>query len=204
MKNKKIGLILCIILFIYFIGGIVYSFSGASKKNNKNNNEKSIMQIKGYDYICLENESKLYKDEFKKLKNNLESDNIDYKEYAYSISKLFVIDLYTLNNKKNMYDVGGANFVYPLARDNYKLNVENTLYKYMEDNSDGDRKQKLPEVSNVTIVSDEEIEYEIGEEKFEAYKINIDITYVKDLKYDKKAEIILVKEDKYLYVVEKN
>ena len=93
------------------------------------------------------------------------------------------------------------------AEENYmeqRKELKEKIDKYMEDNSDGDRKQNLPEVSDVTVISDEEIEYEIGEEKFEAYKINIDISYVKDLKYDKKAEVILVKEDKYLYVVEKN
>lgn len=203
MKKKKIGLIICILLLLYFIGGIIYSFSGTSDKN-KNNKKETGIQIKGFDYICLDKETSLYKEEFKILKNNLESDSINYKDYAYSISKLFIIDLYDLNSKKNMYDVGGVDFVYPNARDNYKLNVENTLYKYMENNLDGERKQTLPEVSSVQVVSNEEIEYNIGEEKFQGYKINLDITYVKDLEYDKKAEVILVKQDKYLYVVEKN
>ena len=146
----------------------------------------------------------IYKDEFKILKSNLESKEINYKDYAYSISKMFIIDLYTLNNKNNMYDVGGVQFVYPKARDNFKLNVENTLYKYMEDNSDGKREQDLPEVSNVEVTSDEVYEYTIGEEKYKGYKINLDISYVKDLEYDAKAELILVKVDKYLYIVEKN
>lgn len=203
MRNKKIGLIFCIILLIYFIGGIIYNFSVNSKINKKNKVDNSI-QIKGFEYICFDNDTDLFKNEFKILKLNLESDEINYQEYAYSISKMFIIDLYTLNNKKNMYDVGGVQFVYPSTRDNYKLNVENTLYKYIEDNSEGDRKQILPEVSNVQIVGDELIEYEIGEEKFEGYKINIEINYVKNLEYDEKAEIILVRQDKYLYVVEKN
>ena len=45
---------------------------------------------------------------------------------------MFLIDLYNLDNKKNMYDVGGVIFVFPDARENYKLNVSNTLYKYMK------------------------------------------------------------------------
>ena len=46
--------------------------------------------------------------------------------------------------------------------------------------------------------------YTIGEKEYEAYKINVDIEYVKDLEYDKKAELILIKDDKYIHIVEKN
>jgi len=204
MNKKKIGLVICILLLIYFIGGIIYSFSGVSKTNNKKNKVDNGIQIKGYDYICLEDETELYKNEFKTLKTNLESSEIDYNEYALSVSKMFIIDLYNLNNKKNMYDVGGVLFVHPSARDNYKLNVENTLYKYMEDINDGKREQELPEVSSVNVISTEETEYKIGEETFSGYKVNVEINYVKDLEYDNKAEVILVRQDKYLYVVEKN
>lgn len=204
MNEKKIGIIICIILLLYFIGGIIYNFSDISKRHKNKKEIVSGIQIKDFEYLCRDEQTNLFKDEFKILKNNLESGNIDYNDYAKSISKLFVIDLYTLNNKKNMYDVGGVQFVYPDTRDNYKLNVENTLYKYMEDINDGKRKQELPEVSSVIIKDIIETEYNIGEVSFDGYKINIDITYVKDLEYDKTAEIILVKSDKYLYIVEKN
>ena len=204
MKNKKIGIVVCSILFIYFLGGIFYNIFVDRSDTKKNNNVNNSVQIKGFEYLSNDSDTDLFKNEFKKLKNNLESSNINYNEYALSISKMFIIDLYTLNNKNNMYDVGGVQFVYPEARDNFKLNVENTLYKYMEDNSDGKREQDLPEVSNVEVTSDEVYEYTIGEEKYEGYKINLDISYVEDLEYDAKAELILVKVDKYLYIVEKN
>ena len=199
MKSKKICMFICILLFIYFIGGIIYSFTRKSLSVEK---EEVGIQIKGFEYILKSSDTNIFKTEFEKLKTNLESDDINYNEYAESLSKLFIIDLYTLSNKKNMYDVGGVEFVYKDARENYSLNVENTLYKYME-NIDG-RKQELPEVSDVVINSVEETEYLIGEEKFDGYKVSVDISYVKDLEYDNKAEIILIKEDKYLYVVEKN
>lgn len=204
MKNKKIGIVVCSILFIYFLGGVFYNIFVDRSDTKKNNNVNNSIQIKGFEYLSNYDDTDLFKNEFKKLKKNLESSNINYNEYALSISKMFIIDLYTLNNKNNMYDVGGVQFVYPEARDNFKLNVENTLYKYMEDNSDGKREQELPEVSNVEVTSDEVYEYTIGEEKYEGYKINLDISYVKDLEYDAKAELILVKVDKYLYIVEKN
>lgn len=204
-KNKKFWLIICSIVLLYFIGGIVYinlDRDSSSVKNNKNL-DKGI-SIKGFDYILYEDDVDIYKDEFKKLKKNLESSNINYTEYAESISKMFVMDLYSLDAKKNMYDVGGVQFVYPDIRDNYKLNVTNTLYKYMKDNSDGKREQDLPMVKSVSIKNEDETKYKIGEEEFDGYKINLDIEYVKDLEYDKSAEIILVKKDKYLYIVEKN
>lgn len=204
-KNKKFWLIICSIVLLYFIGGIVYvnlDRDSSSVKNNKNL-DKGI-SIKGFDYILYEDDIDIYKDEFKKLKKNLESSNINYTEYAESISKMFVMDLYSLDAKKNMYDVGGVQFVYPDIRDNYKLNVTNTLYKYMKDNSDGKREQDLPMVKSVSIKNEDETKYKIGEEEFDGYKINLDIEYVKDLEYDKSAEIILVKKDKYLYIVEKN
>lgn len=204
-KNKKFWLIICSIALLYFIGGIVYinlDRNSSSVKNNKNL-DKGI-SIKGFDYILYEDDIDIYKDEFKKLKKNLESSNINYTEYAESISEMFVMDLYSLEAKKNMYDVGGVQFVYPDIRDNYKLNVTNTLYKYMKDNSDGKREQDLPMVKSVSIKNEDETKYKIGEEEFDGYKINLDIEYVKDLEYDKSAEIILVKKDKYLYIVEKN
>lgn len=204
-KNKKFWLIICSIVLLYFIGGIVYINLDRDSSNVKNNkNVDKGISIKGFDYILYEDDIDIYKDEFKKLKKNLESSNINYTEYAESISKMFVMDLYSLDAKKNMYDVGGVQFVYPDIRDNYKLNVTNTLYKYMKDNSDGKREQDLPMVKSVSIKNEDETKYKIGEEEFDGYKINLDIEYVKDLEYDKSAEIILVKKDKYLYIVEKN
>ena len=204
-KNKNFWLIICSIALLYFIGGIVYVNLDRDSGNVKNNkNVDKGISIKGFDYILYEDDIDIYKDEFKKLKKNLESSNINYTEYAESISKMFVMDLYSLKVKKNMYDVGGVQFVYPDIRDNYKLNVTNTLYKYMKDNSDGKREQDLPMVKSVSIKNEDETKYKIGEEEFDGYKINLDIEYVKDLEYDKSAEIILVKKDKYLYIVEKN
>ena len=117
---------------------------------------------------------------------------------------MFLIDLYNLSGKKNMYDVGGVEFVYPDNVDNYKLNVTNTLYKYMIDNSDGKREQVLPTVSGVNVTSDEETTFKIKDEEYDGYKLNLEISYVEDLGYDKVVELILVRKDKYLYVVEKN
>lgn len=204
MKNKIIGLVVCIMLFIYFFGGVIYNFilDKPSKENIKE--VKSSNTIKGYEYLLYDDDLDIYKNEFEVLKKNLESKKIDYEEYAKSISKMFLIKLYSLNNMDNKYDIKGTEFIYPEARENFELNIVNTLNKYVEDNSDGKRKQVLPTVSGIEIISFEETKFKISEEEYDAYKINLNIKYIKDLGYDEKAELIIVKSDKYLYIVEKN
>ena len=200
--KKKVILFLCILIFVYAAGGTIYYIATRGKKDDKPivTNKDTI---KGYDYTLKSNATKLYEDEFKALKANLEGD-INYDEYAVSVAKLFVIDLYTINNKINKYDTGGASFVYPDGRDNYKLNVQDTIYKYVEDNTNGKRTQNLPEVSSVIVKDSKKDTYKIGDNSFEAYKINLEWSYVQDLGYDKTGEIILIKKDRNIYVVEKN
>ena len=200
--KKKVILFLCILIFVYAAGGTIYYIATREKKDDKPivTNKDTI---KGYDYALKSNATKLYEDEFKALKAHLEGD-INYDEYAVSVAKLFVIDLYTINNKINKYDTGGASFVYPDGRDNYKLNVQDTIYKYVEDNTNGKRTQNLPEVSSVIVKDSKKDTYKIGDNSFEAYKINLEWSYVQDLGYDKTGEIILIKKDKNIYVVEKN
>ena len=199
--KKKVILFLCILIFVYAAGGTIYYIATREKKDDKPivTNKDTI---KGYDYTLKSNATKLYEDEFEALKANLEGD-INYDEYAVSVAKLFVIDLYTINNKINKYDTGGASFVYPDGRDNYKLNVQDTIYKYVEDNTNGKRTQNLPEVSSVIVKDSKKDTYKIGDNSFEAYKINLEWSYVQDLGYDKTGEIILIKKDKNIYVVEK-
>lgn len=200
--KKKVILFFCILIFVYAVGGTIYYIATREKKDDKPivTNKDTI---EGYDYTLKSNATKLYEDEFKALKANLEGD-INYDEYAVSVAKLFVIDLYTINNKINKYDTGGASFVYPDGRDNYKLNVQDTIYKYVEDNTNGKRTQNLPEVSSVIVKDSKKDTYKIGDNSFEAYKINLEWSYVQDLGYDKTGEIILIKKDKNIYVVEKN
>lgn len=200
--KKKVILFLCILIFVYAAGGTIYYIATREKKDDKPivTNKDTI---KGYDYTLKSNATKLYEDEFKTLKANLEG-NINYDEYAVSVAKLFIIDLYTINNKINKYDTGGVSFVYPDGRNNYKLNVQDTIYKYVEDNTDGKRTQNLPEVSSVIVKDSKKDTYKIGNNSFEAYKINLEWSYAQDLGYDKTGEIILIKKDKNIYVVEKN
>lgn len=197
---KKFILIILFMILIYSVGGIYYI-----EYVYKDNNEpvvKNLAEIEGYPYSLKSNVSKLYKDEFNILKDNLEN-NYNEEEYIKSISKLYIIDLYSLKNKLNKYDIN-ADFIYPDIVSNYRLNIENTLYKYLENNSDGNRNQELPVVSNVIIDEILDEKYSLNKENVPCKKVKVTIEYENDLGYDKSGTITLVKQDKYYYIVEYN
>lgn len=200
--KKKIILVVLILILLYSVGGVFYNVY--YKENNNKINITKVDSIKNYTYTLKSNSTELQKSEFKVLKNNLESKDIDYQEYAKSISKLFIIDLYTITNKINKYDVGGISYIYPDSILNYKENVEDTIYKYVEDNTSKDRMQELPEVNSINVESISDIKYKIDSTEYGAYKLKLKWTYVKDLGYDTESDIIVIKKDKYLYIAEKN
>lgn len=197
---KKFILIILFMILIYSVGGIYYI-----EYVYKDNNEpvvKNLVEIEGYPYSLKSNACKLYKDEFNILKDNLEN-NYNEEEYIKSISKLYIIDLYSLKNKLNKYDIN-VDFIYPDIVSNYRLNIENTLYKYLENNSDGNRNQELPVVSNVIIGEILDEKYSLNKENVPCKKVKVTIEYENDLGYDKSGTITLVKQDKYYYIVEYN
>ena len=108
---------------------------------------KKLDEIKGFSYYLYDNSTDLYKELFNELKTVLEADTIDEEKYAELVSKMFVEEFYTLNNKITNQDVGGLDFVHSSVKENLKLKASNTIYKYIESNVYGDREQQLPEVS---------------------------------------------------------
>ena len=52
---------------------------------------------------------------------------IDYSEYASSITKLFITDFYSLDNKFSSSDFGGLEFIHPDLIENFKLNAGDTM-----------------------------------------------------------------------------
>ena len=48
---------------------------------------------------------------------------------------MFIIDLYTIDNKISRYDVGGLEYVYSGARESLKSVAEDSIYKTVENNS---------------------------------------------------------------------
>lgn len=199
MNKKKIGLVILVLILIYSIGGIYYNLTN---RDTKKNDVKQIDSVDKYNYVLKSNATSLQKTLFNELKGVLKADSVNDDDYAKVIAKMFVTDLYTLTNKVNKYDVGGTDLVLEKGRENFKLNVEDTLYKYLEDNSDGNRNQILPEVIKVNADEITDVKYKIDETEYDAKKVVLSFEYEEDLGYDNKATVILIKQDNYYYVVE--
>lgn len=201
MKIKKIILIVLSVLIVTCLGLIIYSF----KKEDKPIKENKVLEtIEDFGYSLEDRDYHLYKTEYEILKKNLNSGNINNEEYAKSIAKLFIIDLYTLNNKLNKYDVGGSEFVLDEVAENYKLKVEDTLYKLIIDNSYNDRKEVYPIVSKIEIDTIEDTKYTYNDIKYDAYKIKLNWEYEKDANdYDSSGVVIVIEKNSKIYVVEK-
>ena len=163
---------------------------------------KVVDSIDNFDYTLDDRDTELMKKTYNELKDILTASDIDYEKYAQALAKLFVIDLFTMDNKVNRYDVGSTEYVYPDSVENFKTNVEDTIYKTMENNSNGKRKQKLPEVSAIDESNVETSTFTIGEDEYESYIVKLSWSYEKDLGYDKNATITLIPLNEKLYVVE--
>lgn len=199
--KKKYKLMIAIIVVIFIVIAAILLFSFVNNKDEKET-VKVVDNISNFGYTLDDRDTDLMKNTYNELKEILLKDEIDYESYAQTLAKLFVIDLFTMNNKINRYDVGSTEYVYPESLDNFKTNVEDTIYKTIENNSDGKRKQDLPEVSSIKLVSSDTNEYVIGEEAYDSFVISLNWNYEYDLGYDKQATITLIQLEKKLYVVE--
>ena len=212
-KTRKKGKKKLIIFFLLLIvaGGLVFF---AMKMNGKNepteNKPKVVDEIKNFDYTVSETDTKLFKDEFKKLKKVLSQKEVDNKEYANEVAKLFVIDFFTLDNKITKNDVGGVQFVYSGYKTTFIDKARDEFYKYVKSNVNGDRSQELPLVETIEVTSNEPAtaSAELSGEQFsqigEAYKVTLTWTYKKDLGYQTKATLIVVKDNEKFSVAKMN
>ena len=121
--------------------------------------DKKLVSLDLYGYTLSKNDTDLYKDNFKALEKTLNETPINYEDYAKIMSKLFVIDVFTLSNKLSSTDIGGLEFLHKDLRENFKENMGSTLYKNVEINLDGKRTQNLPEVTSVEVTDLFETKY---------------------------------------------
>ncbi len=199
--KKKYKLLLCILVIwiIIIIGLLVVKNIG---KETPKNTVKVIDSIVDFSYTLDERDSSLMKDTYKNLKKVLSSRDIDYEEYSKLIAELFIIDLFTLDNKINKYDVASLEYVYPDNLDNFKLNVQDTLYKNIDDNTYGKRVEKLPIVSSIEVLDVKQSTFKLKDEDVNSYVVSLKWSYEQDLGYDKEGIVTLIKNDKNVYVVE--
>ncbi len=198
MKNNKF-LILYILIGILMFSFLGYKIYGDFFKSKEV--VKELDSISLYGYTLSDKDTKVYETKFNELRSILNEKEIDYEKYASLISELFVIDLFTLNNKLGSTDIGGLEFLHKDLKDNFKEYIGNTLYKHMEINIDGNRKQSLIEVSNTTVNSVKQDIFVYNEEEYESYIVDITIEYTNETDYQNQITITLINDNKILYIV---
>ena len=196
--SKKVKFFLCILIVIIIL--FLYFTKGNNKTETTIKEVKVVDKIDNFEYSLNDKDTKLFKDTFKLLKEELSKDEIDNQKYAELVAQLFTIDFFTLDNKYTKNDIGGVQFVYSNYRASFIDKSRDEFYKYIKNNLNKDRNQELPIVESVTVESSEKIdvsdEIKLDELKdAEGYKIKLSINYKKDLGYQKTATLIVVKDD---------
>lgn len=191
LKRKfKLYLLVFVIIFLFFLL--------LCTKTTKSSSYNVVDEIEGYGYTLDDRDSELYSEYFYELKSLLDSEDIDLDQYARYISKMFIIDFYSLDNKISKYDVGGLEFLQVDIVDNFKLKAEDTLYDYI---GYIDNKQ-LPKVESIEVSSLEESFAIYNLVEYDSYELILSWEYSEDLGYDKTGSITLINNDGILEIVE--
>lgn len=197
MKLRSKILIVLILIILAFGAYFIY-------ENIINNKEevKVVKTIKGYGYTLDSGKPNLYVKKFKELSDILKKEDVDYDEYAKKVSELFIIDFYTLDNKLSKNDIGGVEFIEDSIKDNFIEKARSTFYKYLVIKES--RTEKLPEVSSIDSVELQKYTFTYTDKTTDenAYKVSIKWSYKEDLDYEDSKDIILVKRDKKLCIIE--
>lgn len=196
VKNKTI---IFLIIVIIIIG--IYIFISNKPKQKPTQQVEVVDSIDNFEYELNDNETKYYKDLFNALKELLNDENYDEEKYAELVGKLFLADFYDLDSKIMKSDVGGTQFVHEPYREDFEKGATDALYKYVESNVYGDRKQSLPIVKEVTVDNIETNTFKYNDEvDNNAYYLTMNITYTKDLGYPNKVDLILIHNNEKLEI----
>ncbi len=202
-KPKKKLILMIVILAIVLIGIGTY-FMFFNKNEVKEN--KVVSTIPKYGYTLKSNKSAAYKKLFQELRSILTASKVDEKKYVKTITKMFIVDFYSLKDHVAKTDVGGVDFVHTDAVENFLVNAEDTIYKHVESNIYNGRKQKLPEVDKITIKSVNKTEFTYNDNTDEeAYEVLATWTYKNNSianGYQDEATFIYMHDGKKLVLVE--
>lgn len=197
-KNKKVIAIFIVVGLLLF-GVVGYKFYNDFIKDDSAT--KKISTIEFYGYELKQRDTEVFKNTFKELETTLNEDTINYENYAKLISKLFIIDVYTLSNKLSSTDIGGLDYLQKDLKENFQENMGSSLYKTVESNLDGKRTQELPTVASVNINSVFETTYTYNKVDYKAYIVDASWDYVKDLGYQSSMKLTIINDNKILYIV---
>lgn len=197
---RRFLIVILLIILIYCCSLVIKNFTTKKEITPTVTVESHIEE---YGYELNSNETSLYKNYFKELENILNQEEVDEEQYASLLTKLFIADVYNLDNKITKKDIGGIQFVHSSMIDNFLLQAENEMYQYIESNIYNDRKQELPIVKEIEIVEVKTDSYKYKKEiDKNAYYVTAKWTYEKDLGYENEKIFIFVHEDKKLSLVE--
>lgn len=202
-RKPKIILMLLLIIILIGIGAFLYHCYVGKSEVKEN---KVVSKIPEYGYELKSNKSEAYKKMFQELKDILSEDKVNEKKYVQTIAKMFILDFYSLDDHNAKTDVGGVDFVQSDALENFVVNAEDTLYKYVESDIYGQRKQDLPVVDKISVGKVEQTEFTYGDVTDDnAYSVKLNWTY-KDEKiakgYQDEATLTFVHDGKKLVLVE--
>ena len=207
MKKKyKILLTLLAIIIVILIGLCINKLLLNKPKEEKNITNVATVtnKIEGYNYTLDDRDTELFETIFQDLKKNLEGNKMDEEQYAKNLAELFVIDLYTLNNKVSKYDIGGLEYMYEGTLNSFRSKALDAIYKTVEDDSYKTRTQELPIVKSIESSTPKKVNYQMEGQTQSGYEINVKWTYEKDLGYDTSGTIIMIKEENKLSIVSFN
>ena len=199
-KPKKIVVIIFVLLVISVVGYFgLKIFLPKKKEPTEIQTVQVTNSIEKYGYTLEDRDTELFKKNFESLKELLNQEDYDKEEYLSLITKLFIIDFYTIDNKLSRYDIGGLEYVYTGAVSSFKSVAQNSIYKTVENNLDGSRKQALPEVDSIEITDISEYKFTMPDEsEEEGYRVKASWTYKEKLGYDNSATLVLIKDgEKY-------
>lgn len=205
MKKKyKIALIVILILVLIGVGifGYFFFFYEKPVEEPPVREVQITNTIEEYGYNLDDRDTALFKEKFEELKTLLNEENYNVEEYISLVSQLFIIDLYTIDNKISRYDVGGLEYVYSGAVSSFQSVIEGSIYKTVENNLDDSRTQELPEVATITVDSIKETTFTMPDESVvNGYGVDLSWTYLEELGYDTSATLILIPDQQKYGVV---
>lgn len=204
MKLKKgVKRFLIILLILVVLAGGAFLVWKFYPKERAQEAATVVSEISGYGYTLKSNKSEQYKEMFQELTDILNQSPVDEEAYVEQISKMFILDFYTLSDKVANTDVGGVDFVHSAAKTNFLEKAEDTIYKYVESDIYGERDQKLPTVDEITVSSIDTVTYELSDNVDDnAYQVSLSWTYKEDMGYQNEAVLTFVHEGEKLSLVE--
>lgn len=199
MKVLKIIRNIVVILLGLTIGALaVYWFN--FRKVEVKKEEKILDNIKKFGYTLSDRKNDYYKSEFQNLKKALDRDTVDYDLYAESLTKLFISDLFTINDKVSTGDVGGAQLVYEPYKSAFISYAKDSLYSGVLNNADGKRNQALPTVKNVSITNKTQDKFKYAGTDYDSYVLTGTIEYTENMGYQSEFKLTLIKVEDKLFV----